>query len=69
MNADGRRGVALDFRQWVAVEQYRKEAQRARETAKQAASAKDRKFWLALAANWEKIAKEEEAPKIRPWST
>jgi hypothetical protein len=57
MNADGRRGVALDFRQ------------RARETAKQAASAKDRKFWLALAANWEKIAKEEEAPKIRPWST
>jgi hypothetical protein len=69
MNAGGRRGVALDFRQWVAAEQYRKEAERARETAKQATSAKDRKFWLALAANWEKIAKEEEAPKIALWAT
>jgi hypothetical protein len=45
----------------AAAEQYRKEAERARETAKQAASAKDRAFWLALAANWEKRAKEEAA--------
>jgi hypothetical protein len=51
----------------AAAEQYRKEAERARETAKQAASAKDRAFWLALAANWEKRAKEEEAPKVKPW--
>lgn len=58
MNAGGQRGVALDFRQWVAAEQYRKEAERARETAKLAVSARDRAFWLALAANWEKLAKD-----------
>jgi hypothetical protein len=33
------------------------------------ASSRDRAFWLALAANWEKLAKEAEAPKIRPWTT
>jgi len=69
MNAGGQRGVSLDFRQWVAAEQYRNEAERARQTAKQAVSARDRAFWLALAANWEKLAKVEEAPKIRPWAT
>jgi hypothetical protein len=37
MNAGGQRRVALEFRQWVAAEQYRKEAERARVTAKQAA--------------------------------
>jgi hypothetical protein len=50
-------------------EQHRKEAERAGETAKQAVTARDRAFWLALAANWEKLAKEAEAPKIRPWAT
>jgi hypothetical protein len=69
MNAGGRRGISLDFRQWVAAEQHRKEAERAGETAKQAVTARDRAFWLALAANWEKLAKEAEAPKIRPWAT
>ena len=44
-------------------------AQETRQTAKQAVSARDRAFWLALAANWEKLAKEAEAPKIRPWAT
>jgi hypothetical protein len=28
----------------------------------------DRAFWLALAANWEELAKVAEAPKIKPWS-
>jgi hypothetical protein len=65
MNAGDRRG-ALDFRQWVAAEQYRKEAERAREAAKQAASAKDRKFWLTLAANWEKRATSLMALNRRP---
>ncbi len=69
MNAGGQRGIALDFRQWVAAEQYRNEAEKARQTAKQAGSARNRAFWLALAANWEKLAKEAEAPKIRPWAT
>lgn len=69
MNARGQRGASLDFRQWVAAEQRRKEAASARETAKQAANASDRAFWLALAANWEKLANEAEAPKIRPWAT
>jgi hypothetical protein len=69
MNAGGQRGVALDFRRRVAAGQYRKEAERARQTAKQAVSAHDRAYWLALAANWEKLAKEAEAPKIRPWAT
>jgi hypothetical protein len=50
------------------AEQFRKEADRARETAKQMARP-DRAFWFALAANWEKLAKEAEAPKIRPWAT
>jgi hypothetical protein len=68
MNAGSRRGISPDFRQWVAAEQHRIEAERARKTAKQAASAGDRAFWLALAANWEKLAKEAEAPKIKPWS-
>jgi hypothetical protein len=68
MNARGQKGVAPDFRQWVASEQYRKEAERARETAKQVAST-DRGSWLALAANWDKLAREAEAPKIRPWAT
>ena len=69
MNAGGRKGTSQDFRQWAATEQYRDEAERARQTAKQAVSARDRAFWLALAANWEKLAKEAEAPKIRPWAT
>jgi hypothetical protein len=68
MNAGDRRGISQDFRQWVAAEHYRDEAERARETAKQVARP-DRAFWLALAANWEKLAKEAEAPKIRPWAT
>jgi hypothetical protein len=68
MNPRGQRGVSLDFRQWAAAEQYRKEVERARETAKQVAIP-DRAFWLALAENWEKLAKEVEAPKIRPWAT
>ena len=68
MNARGQRKVSLDFRQWVAAEQYREEAERARETAKQVVST-DRAFWLALAANWERLAKEAEAPKIKPWAT
>ena len=69
MNAAAQRGIALEFRQRAAAEQYRNEAERARETAKQAVSARDRAYWLALAANWEKLAKEAEAPKIRPWAT
>jgi hypothetical protein len=69
MNAGGRRGgVSPDFRQWLAAEQYRKEAERARETAKQVARP-DRAFWLALAANWEKLAKTAEEPRIRPSAT
>jgi hypothetical protein len=63
MNAGSRRGISPDFRQWVAAEQHRIAAERARETAKQAASVGDRAFWLALAANWEKLAKAAEAPK------
>jgi hypothetical protein len=51
------------------ADHHRNEAERARETAKQAVSARDRAFWSALAANWEKLATEAEAPKIRPWST
>ena len=61
--------AALEYRQMAAVGLYRKEAERARETAKQVAGARDRAFWLALASNWEKLAKEAEAPKIRPWTT
>jgi hypothetical protein len=68
MNAAGQRGLALEFRQMADAEQFRKEADRARETAKQMARP-DRAFWFALAANWEKLATEAEAPKIRPWST
>jgi hypothetical protein len=68
MNAGGRNGISPDFRQWVASEKYRKEAERARETAKQV-SAGDRAFWLVLAENWDKLAKEADAPKIRPWAT
>jgi hypothetical protein len=68
MNTRGHSG-ALEYRRVAAAEQYRKEAERARETANQAASSRDRAFWLALAANWEKLAKEAEAPKIRPWAT
>ena len=68
MNAGGH-SAALEYRRIAAAEQYRKEAERARETAKQAVSARDRAFWSALAANWEKLAKEAEAPKIKPWAT
>jgi hypothetical protein len=68
MNTASQRGLALEFRQMVEAEQFRKEADRARETAKEV-SADDRAFWFALAANWEKLAKEAEAPKIRPWAT
>ena len=68
MNAGGY-SAALEYRRVAAAEQYRKESERARETAKHAASSRDRAFWLALAANWEKLAKEAEAPKIRPWAT
>jgi hypothetical protein len=69
MNAGSRKRISPDYRQWAATEQYRNEAERARQTAKQAVSARDREFWLALAANWEKLATESEAPKIRPWAT
>ena len=68
MNAEDHSG-ALAHRQTSPVELYRKEAERARENAKQATSARDRAFWLALATNLEMRAKEEEAPKIRPWAT
>jgi hypothetical protein len=68
MNARGH-NATLEYRRIAVAEQYRKEAGRARETAKQALSARDRAYWLALAANWEKLATEAEAPKIRPWST
>ena len=54
MNARGQRELALEFRQRAEAEQYRNEAERARQTAKQAVSARDRAFWLALAANWKK---------------
>ena len=37
-------------------------------SAKQAVSARDRAFSLALAANWEKLAEEAEAPKFRLWA-
>jgi hypothetical protein len=67
MNARGHRELALEFRQRAEAEQYRKEAERARQTAMQAVSAHDRAYWLALATNWEKLAKEAEAPKIKPW--
>jgi hypothetical protein len=53
--------AALDYRQMAAVELYRKEAERARETAKQVVGPRDRAYWSALAANWEKLAKEAEA--------
>jgi hypothetical protein len=53
----------------AAVELYRKEAERARETAKQVTGGRNRAFWVALAANWEKLANAAEAPKIKPWST
>ena len=69
MNTASQRGLALEFRQMADAEQFRKEADRARKTAKQAVTARDRAFWSALAANWEKLAKEAEAPKIRPWAT
>jgi hypothetical protein len=49
----------------IAAEFYRNEADRARATARQATNTADRKFWLALAANWEKLAEEAEIPKIR----
>ena len=68
MNA-GSHSAALEYRQTAAAELYRSEAERARQTAKQAVSARDRAYWLALAANWEKLAKEAEAPKIEPWAT
>jgi hypothetical protein len=68
MNAGSQRGLALELRQRADAEQFRKEADRARETAKKM-SRPDRAFWIALAANWEKLATEAEAPKIRPWST
>jgi hypothetical protein len=68
MNA-GSHSAALEYRQTAAAELYRKEAERARETAKQVAGARNRAFWLALASNWEKLAKEAEAPKVKPWST
>ena len=69
MNTASQRGLALEFRQMADAEQFRKEADRARMTAKPAVTARDRAFWSALAANWEKLAKEAEAPKIRPWAT
>jgi hypothetical protein len=69
MNAGGQRGLALELRQSAEAEQYRNEAERARQTAKQAVSARDRAYWLALAANWEKLAKAAEAPEIKPWAT
>ncbi len=68
MNAGGH-SAALEYRRIAAADQYRNEAGRARENAKQTVSAKDRALWLALAANWEKLAKEVEAPKFKPWST
>ena len=52
---------ALEYRQPSAAELYRKEAERARENANQAAGARNRAFWLALAANWEKLAEEAKA--------
>jgi hypothetical protein len=67
MNARGQRELALEFHQRAEAEQYRNEAEKARQTAKQAPTARDRAFWLALAANWEKLAEEAEAPKIKPW--
>jgi len=69
MNTASQRGLALEFRQMADAEQFRNEADRARKTAKQAVTARDRAFWSALAANWEKLAKEAEAPKIKPWAT
>jgi hypothetical protein len=63
------KSAALEYRQMAAVELYRKEAERARETAKQVTGGRNRAFWVALAANWEKLANAAEAPKIKPWST
>ncbi len=58
-----------EFRRMADADHRRKEAEKARANAKLAASAGDRAFWLALAVNWENLAKEAEAPKIRPWAT
>jgi hypothetical protein len=51
------------------TEQYGKEVEKARDTAKQAMIATDRALWSALVANWEKLAKEPAALKVKPWAT
>jgi hypothetical protein len=69
MNAGGQRALALELRQMATLNNFAKSLiELARETAKQMARP-DCAFWLGLAANWEKLATEAEAPKIRPWAT
>jgi hypothetical protein len=51
-----------------SANQFRIEAERARETAAQAFT-EDRAFWLKLAEKWDHLAQRAEAAKIRPWSS
>jgi hypothetical protein len=62
------RSSDLSFVPHFAADFCRNEAERARATA-QATSTANRKFWLALATNWEKLADDAEAPKIKQWAT
>jgi len=50
-----------------SADQFRQEAEKARETAAQAFT-DDRTFWLRLAEQWDELAQKAEAPKARRWA-
>jgi hypothetical protein len=49
------------------ADQFRKEAQEARQMADNATSPQDKEFWLHIAEEWLKLAQEAEKPKGSRW--
>ena len=49
------------------ADQFRKEAQEARQMADNATSPQDKEFWLHIAEEWLKLAQEAEKPKDSRW--
>ena len=61
-----RRGMNRGNQMDSNADHHRNEAERARETAKQAVRYRDRAFLVSSGRNWEKLATEAEAPQDRP---
>jgi hypothetical protein len=53
------------MRQLLTLERFQMEVQRARQNVKHAVTKRDREFWGAMAAKWERLVAYAEAQETR----